>query len=59
MAVKKSKGSKTEKPPAVDKLILPAIGIGLALLAFQFFKGVQSEVRTVVALWGSSWSVFS
>lgn len=45
MAVKKKKGSKTEKPPAVDKLILPAIGIGLALLAYQFFQGVKSEVR--------------
>lgn len=42
MAKKKSKGS--ERPPPIDKLIKPAIGIGLALLAYQFFKGINSEV---------------
>jgi len=36
---------KTEKAPPIDKLIKPAIGIGLALLAYQFFKGLDAEVR--------------
>jgi hypothetical protein len=36
---------KTSKAPPIDKLIKPAIGIGLALLAYQFFKGLDSEVR--------------
>ncbi len=42
MAAKKKNG--TEKPPPVDRLILPAIGIGLALLAYQFFSGIKNEV---------------
>jgi len=37
---------KKGEPPAVDKLIKPAIGIGLALLAYQFIKGLQTEVRS-------------
>ena len=37
-----SKGK--ERPPPVEKLIKPAIGIGLALLAYQFIKGIRSEV---------------
>jgi hypothetical protein len=37
---------KTSKAPPIDKLIKPAIGIGLALLAYQFFKGLDSEVRS-------------
>jgi ATP:corrinoid adenosyltransferase len=37
-------GKGKERPPAIDKLLLPAIGIGLALLLFQFFKGINSEV---------------
>jgi hypothetical protein len=36
---------KTERAPPVDKLLKPAIGIGLALLAYQFFKGLDAEVR--------------
>lgn len=41
------KAAKTKKgqPPPVDKLIKPAIGVGLALLAYQFFKGLTGEVR--------------
>jgi hypothetical protein len=35
---------KTSKAPPIDKLIKPAIGIGLALLAYQFFKGLDSEI---------------
>jgi hypothetical protein len=37
-------GKGKERPPPIDKLLLPAIGIGLALLLFQFFKGINSEV---------------
>jgi hypothetical protein len=39
-------GKGKERPPPIDKLLLPAIGIGLALLLFQFFKGINSEVRS-------------
>ena len=45
MAKKKSKGK--ERPPPVDRLIVPAIGIGLALLAYQFLAGIKSEVRFI------------
>jgi len=31
----------------VDRLIVPAIGIGLALLAYQFLAGIKSEVSRV------------
>ena len=51
MAKKGSKGK--ERPPPVDRLIKPALGIGLALLGYQFFKGIQSEVGVVHD--GSSW----
>jgi hypothetical protein len=43
MAKKQSKGS--ERPPPVDKLIKPAVGIALAIVAYQFFTGIKSEVR--------------
>lgn len=33
---------KTQSPPALDKLIVPAIGIGLALLGYQFYKGLNA-----------------
>jgi hypothetical protein len=36
---------KTERAPPIDKLLKPAIGVGLALLAYQFFKGLDAEVR--------------
>jgi hypothetical protein len=35
---------KNGRPPPIDKLMKPAIGIGLALLAYQFFKGIGAEV---------------
>jgi hypothetical protein len=35
---------KTGSPPPVDKLLKPAVGIALALLAYQFFKGISGEV---------------
>jgi hypothetical protein len=41
-------GSKgKERPPPIDKLLKPAIGIGLALLAYQFIKGINQEVCTM------------
>jgi hypothetical protein len=42
MAPKTTKKRKTEKAPAVDKLLIPAIGICLALLGYQFFKGMAA-----------------
>jgi len=41
---------KKGQPPPIDKLIKPAIGIGLALLAYQFFKGLGKEVRQLSTL---------
>jgi hypothetical protein len=43
MAKKQSKGS--ERPPPVEKLIKPAVAVALALVAYQFFTGIKSEVR--------------
>lgn len=45
MAAKQKGGKGKERPPAVDKLIVPAIVVGLALLAYQFFQGIKAEVR--------------
>ena len=45
MAPKTKGGKGKERPPPVDKLILPAIGIGLAILTYQFFQGIRAEVR--------------
>jgi hypothetical protein len=39
-----NKKRKPEQAPPIDKLLLPAIGIGLALLAYQFFKGINAEL---------------
>lgn len=38
------------EPPPVDKLVKPAICIGLAMLVYQFIKGINTEVGTNVAL---------
>lgn len=46
---KNKKNIKKGKPPPIDKLIKPAIGIGLALLAWQFIKGLNSEVSCTCA----------
>ena len=40
----KSKHPSRQKPPAIDEWIKPAIALGVALLAYQFFKGLNSEV---------------
>jgi hypothetical protein len=37
------------KPPPVDKLIVPAIGIALAIVAFQFVRGIlRAEVSRAI-----------
>lgn len=43
----KVKKPKNGKPPPIDKLVLPAIGIGLALLAYQFIKGMTADVSEI------------
>jgi hypothetical protein len=35
------------KPPAMDKLLKPAIGVALAMMAYYFMKGVTSEITRV------------
>lgn len=44
MAGKKKSSKGKERPPAVDKLIKPAIAVALGIMLFQFFKGINSEV---------------
>ena len=41
------KKSKTDKPPAVDKLLKPAVGVALAMMAYYSMKGVTSEIARV------------
>ena len=41
---------KKGRPPPVDKLLKPAIGVAIALLAYQFLKGLGSEVRYIILL---------
>jgi hypothetical protein len=43
----KKRTTRTLEPPPVDKLIRPAIVIGLAMLAYQFIRGISSEVSVV------------
>lgn len=38
---------QTAKPPPVDKLLKPAAGIALAMLAYYFMKGVTNEITRV------------
>ncbi|GAX12684.1 hypothetical protein FisN_15Hh160 [Fistulifera solaris] len=47
MAPPKVKKPKNGTPPPIDKLIIPAIGIGLALLAYQFIKGMTADLVRV------------
>mmetsp|Transcript_28616 Transcript_28616/g.33260 ORF Transcript_28616/g.33260 Transcript_28616/m.33260 type:complete len:436 (+) Transcript_28616:77-1384(+) len=44
---KKSNKPKTEKPPAVDKLLKPTIGVVLALLGYYFMKGLDIEIPRI------------
>lgn len=46
MAPKKSK-SKTEKPPAIDKLLVPAIGVVIAFVGFYFMKGINTDIPRI------------
>ncbi|GKY91887.1 hypothetical protein MPSEU_000160300 [Mayamaea pseudoterrestris] len=39
--------TKNGTPPPVDKLLMPAVGIALALLAYQFFKGISGEIPRI------------
>ena len=45
MAGKKKTSKGKERPPEVDKLLKPAIAVALAMMLYQFFKGINSEVR--------------
>jgi len=45
MTQKKQPKEKKGKPPPVDKLLKPAVGVALALLAYNFLKGLGAEVR--------------
>jgi hypothetical protein len=45
MSNKKSSKSKTEKPPPIDKLLIPAVGVVVAFVAYYFMKGISAEVR--------------
>lgn len=38
---------KTERAPAVDRLIKPAGGVGLALLAYFILQGLQAEIPRI------------
>jgi hypothetical protein len=35
---------KSGQPPPVDKLIKPAIFVALAMVVYQFFRGIGAEV---------------
>jgi hypothetical protein len=45
MAPPKEKKVKKGTPPPIDKLLLPAIGVTLALVAYQFLKRLGANVR--------------
>jgi hypothetical protein len=38
----KEKKVNKGKPPPIDKLIVPAIGLAIGIVAFQFIKGIIS-----------------
>jgi hypothetical protein len=49
MGPPKEKKMLKGKPPPVDKLIVPAIGVALAIVAFQFVRGIlRAEVRGLI-----------
>mmetsp|Transcript_8144 Transcript_8144/g.15334 ORF Transcript_8144/g.15334 Transcript_8144/m.15334 type:complete len:446 (+) Transcript_8144:216-1553(+) len=41
------KKSKTEKPPPIDKLLIPAIGVVIAFVAYYFMKGISTEIPRI------------
>lgn len=38
---------KPEKPPAIDKLLIPAVGVVISFVAFYFMKGLNSEIPRI------------
>ena len=44
----KKRRSKTESPPAIDRLLYPAIGATVAFLAYYFMKGISADVSSFV-----------
>jgi hypothetical protein len=51
MAPPPNKGKKEVKgkPPPIDKLIVPAIGLAIGIVAFQFIKGIiRADVSIIV-----------
>lgn len=46
---KKNK-SRTEKPPPIDQLIKPAVGVVFAFVAYYFMKGINTDVSLVSPL---------
>jgi hypothetical protein len=49
----KPKKEKKGKPPPIDKLIIPAIVVGAALLAYQFLQGITADVSKTIPLLSS------
>lgn len=47
MAGKKKSKSKTQKPPAIDKLLKPAIGVVLAFMGYYFMQGINTEIPRI------------
>jgi hypothetical protein len=39
---------KTERAPAIDKLLKPAIGVAIALVAYYSFTGLDLDVRFII-----------
>jgi len=44
-----AKKRKTEKPPAIDKLLYPAVGVVIAFLAYYCMKGLNAEIPRIDA----------
>jgi hypothetical protein len=53
-ANKPPKKAKNGTPPPIDKLLKPAIVVALAMLAYQFMKGISGEVRRLQKVIGMS-----
>lgn len=47
MAPKKEPKVKKGTPPPIDKLLIPAIVVALAIVAYQFLKGLGAEITRV------------
>jgi hypothetical protein len=53
----KNKKNMTEKPPPIDKLLKPAIGVVIAFVAYYFMKGISTEVSSFLQVDSSYKSV--